>query len=886
MNENYAILLTFRTGENNDFSVHPELLKDGKPIEEWKRKSIRVLPDLQQKYDCWKEHYIQQANQPHDKRIILPPATIHASSLKNFQNAADELKASLHQWFNSPQLEALKESIVNRIRGLSDPSVPIFFKFNTFSQEQNTFLRRLPWSCWDLFDELPNADAALGFAYTDSVKPSLRNLKILAVFGSDEGGINLEADRRFVSQLKQFGARVRDLSCPKPETLYSTLRHNAYDVLFFAGHSLSTDGQRNGELLLQPQRPVSMKRFLSSLQTAARRGLKLAIFNSCDGLGLADLLTQRARIPSVVVFREPVPDEVARRFLQYFLQEFSNGTPLFRAVREARNQLQFLEDRPENPLPCASWLPVVCQNPSQSELVWDKTARKRLWKIGAAAIILALLTAVTPQLLKIILPSPDVLLSRGDTLVMTSETNNAKEKGLAAYADGNWDEAIAAFRKSLNQELRENEISEVKDSLDPETWIYLNNAIAQKNTASDPSKKMMELAIAVPANAEKADGRPGEEQFMSQELLRGAALRQAEFNCGVEELMAAVRDLDSPLNCKPESDKKWIHLTIADEMPGESTSEQVAVALSEMSEPILGVIGHFGSDSCKQAGEVYARNQIVMVSPTCTSTGLSNFNDYVFRTVPNDAVAAERLAQVVSGWNADVAIAYTHDSDYPESYKNAFESQLPSGEYIHICGDLGDNFSYPNCVKEATAKGADFILMVPTAIETINAALNMLDDLNGMIPLGSDSVFNAVTVDENYGAKAAAAGLRIYVPWHPSSNPENRTPFERNATQFFDVDEANYTWYWRAQSAYDALSAFAQGIIDIGDNPSGSRLMQRFRSYDFAADGVVGEDSVKFLDSGDRDRSGFEDKIGAIVGVAGYPNSTGGIKYDFVRVDE
>ena len=880
MNENYAILLTFGTGTDNGFAVVAKLLRDGQQIEKRRRLSISALPDLQEKYEHWKEYYIQQAT-----RLTIPPAVSNQSSFEDCQNAAGELKAYLKQWLDSPQFEALKEWIIGRVLGLPDRSVPIFFEFETLSHDQNIFLRRLPWSCWDLFEDLPNADAALGFAYRDSINPSLRNLKILAVFGSDKGGINLEADRRFVSQLKQFGARVRDLSCPEPKTLYSTLRHNAYDVLFFAGHSLSIDGQSNGELLLQPQRPVSMKRFLSSLQTAEQRGLKLAIFNSCDGLGLADLLTQRAKIPSVVVFREPVPDEVARRFLQHFLHEFSRGTPLFRAVREARNQLQFLEDRPENPLPCASWLPVVCQNPIQSELVWDKTARKRLWKIGAAAIVLALLTAVTPQLLKIILPSPDVRLSRGHTLVMTSERNTAKDTGLAAYADGNWDEAIAAFRKSLNQELRENETSEVKDSLDPETWIYLNNAIAQKNTASNPSQNMMELAIAVPAKAEEANGQPGEEQFMSKELLRGAALRQAEFNCGVEELMAAVRDLDSPLNCKPESDRQWLHLTIADDLGNEETSEQVAVALSNMPEPILGVIGHFGSDSCKQAGEVYARNQIVMVSPTCTSTGLSNFNDYVFRTVPSDAVAAERLAQVVSGWNADVAIAYAHGADYPESYKNAFESQLPSREYIHICGDLDDNFSSPNCVNDATAEGADFILMVPTAIDTINAALSMLENLNGMTPLGSDSVFNAVTV-ENYGAKAAAAGLRIYVPWHPSSNPENRTPFERNATQFFDVDKANYTWNWRAQSAYDALSAFAQGIVDIGDNPSGSRLMQIFRSYDFAADGVVGEDSVKFLDSGDRDRSGFEDKIGAIVGVAGYPNSTGGVEYDFVRVDE
>jgi hypothetical protein len=55
------------------------------------------------------------------------------------------------------------------------------------------------------------------------------------------------------------------------------------------------------------------------LKRAITQGLKLAIFNSCDGLGLADYLTD-LQIPQTIFMREPVPDRVAHEFLKNFLE--------------------------------------------------------------------------------------------------------------------------------------------------------------------------------------------------------------------------------------------------------------------------------------------------------------------------------------------------------------------------------------------------------------------------------------------------------------------------------------------------------------------------------------------------------------------------------------
>ncbi|HEY9663492.1 MAG TPA: transmembrane sensor domain-containing protein, partial [Allocoleopsis sp.] len=98
-----------------------------------------------------------------------------------------------------------------------------------------------------------------------------------------------------------------------------------------------------------------------------------AIFNSCDGLGLA-LALERLHISVVLVMREPVPNRVAQAFFNYFLETFvQNRSPLYLSVRQARRKLQGLEDE----FPGASWLPVICQNPAVEPFRWNPFQERR-----------------------------------------------------------------------------------------------------------------------------------------------------------------------------------------------------------------------------------------------------------------------------------------------------------------------------------------------------------------------------------------------------------------------------------------------------------------------------------------------------------------------------
>lgn len=896
---NIAVVVNFRYGTfESGFFVVARVLKDGKTVEQREPLQVSAVPELTQLYANWKKCYLAQGStiarysqedslpKLETREIVIPPASIHHASLDDCQDAARQLCDYLRrEWFESWQFQTLKEWIKGRSHNRPDPSLPIFFEFETGTPEQNVLLRRLPWSSWDLFSELPHAEATLGIAYAHPVSSHLKNIKVLAVFGSDEGGIDLDSDRKFVDRLKQFGAQIDDLSRPEPNEFYAKLDNNRYDLLFFAGHSYTQDHQQDGELLLKPGTFISIDELLPGLQVAVQNGLKLAIFNSCDGLGLANKLLTQTQIPAVVVFREPVPDEVARCFLQYFLQEFASGTPLFLSARKARNQLRLLEKRSPHPLPCASWLPVVCQNPSQSELIWvqEKVFPLRLLRPIAIAltslvtVVIALKhsensTPSTPLLSDT--ESESAVISRGDKLILSPESNEAKLRGIIAYEAKNWEEAIAAFRESLHQEWEENKTLPIKNSLDAETLIYLNNAIAEQKSELNFGK-LAPLAIAVPAKDTEG------EQLLSKDFLQGAGLRQAEFNCGVKAIVAAIENLNTPLNCQSEDSKNFIHLAIANDRSDENIARDIAIELSNIS--VIGVVGHFSSDACLQSSPVYEQHQIPLISPTCTSTKLSGFSDYFFRTIPNDIEAARGLWAKVGSNSVKMAIAYSRNSEYTESFKAAFAEQLPKGEYTYICDDLADNFYAPGCAQKARENQANFLLLVPTTTQTLNDALSILPHLHpGITPLGSDSVYGRAILDaEEYSQKAAETGLQIYVSWHPSADPNDRTDFEKNASQLLDVQD----WNWHHQSAYDALAALAQGVRDLEGNLSGKKLMKRLHAPDFAADGVAGEKSVKFFRSGDRDFRGFEDKMGAIVRVVKENDENGKTRYRFGRIE-
>ncbi|NJK27504.1 MAG: CHASE2 domain-containing protein [Coleofasciculaceae cyanobacterium SM2_3_26] len=182
-------------------------------------------------------------------------------------------------------------------------------------------------------------------------------------------GIQVDRDRAILEGLP--GSEVKVLAEPHREELQQFLwDERGWDILFFAGHSSSHVGGASGQIELNQTDSLTVLQLKHALRAAIARGLQLAVFNSCDGLGLARSLAD-LHVPQLVVMREPVPDRVAQEFLKQFLTVFARGKSFYLAVREAREKLQSLE----GDYPCASWLPVICQNPATIPPTWWELSR-------------------------------------------------------------------------------------------------------------------------------------------------------------------------------------------------------------------------------------------------------------------------------------------------------------------------------------------------------------------------------------------------------------------------------------------------------------------------------------------------------------------------------
>jgi CHASE2 domain-containing sensor protein len=304
----------------------------------------------------WQQHYRQSLGSP---RMILEQVTIQTGILAE-QAACRQLAQTLtHQiqaWLASPLFQPIEQ----RLRETLMPQEPVEVLLRT----PDARLHRLPWHLWPFIERYPHAELGISSSPEGWQLPprTQTQVRILAVLG-DCRGIDTAADRQLLENLP--AAQVVFLVEPSQQVLYKALWEQSWDILFFAGHS-QTEGQQ-GRIHLNPTESLTLAEIRYGLRRAIGQGLQLAIFNSCDGLGLAAALAP-LHLPQLIVMREPVPDRVAQEFLKQFLQVFAQGEPLQVALRQAREWLQGLEAE----FPCASWLPILVQNPAMVPLTWDQ----------------------------------------------------------------------------------------------------------------------------------------------------------------------------------------------------------------------------------------------------------------------------------------------------------------------------------------------------------------------------------------------------------------------------------------------------------------------------------------------------------------------------------
>ncbi|MEL6489573.1 MAG: ABC transporter substrate-binding protein [Cyanobacteria bacterium J06621_3] len=387
--------------------------------------------------------------------------------------------------------------------------------------------------------------------------------------------------------------------------------------------------------------------------------------------------------------------------------------------------------------------------------------------------------------------------SRGRSVLAEAEITGAKQDGMDALADGNYDEAVTAFEASLQEKKN-----------DPEARIYLNNATIGNDRAYT-------VAMIVPA---------GSSESAAEELMRGAAQAQTDIN---EAGGVGGRSLKI--------------LLINDD---DDSDTAVEIANELVDDPdVLGVVGHYSSGTSLAASEVYEAGGLPMISPTSTAVGLSTAGDYIFRTVPSDRLAAATLSRyTLNDLNKTQAVVfYTSESAYSQSVKSEFTTELLSnGGQVVVDFDVSQpGFNAEEALAEAAENGAD-VLMLALNTATIDIANDVIAANGQMLPmLGGDSLYNPKILDVSRGE---ALGLTVAVPWHILSHVG--TPFVTESRDLWGGDVN-----WRTATAYDAVLTLATGI-DTEQSRDG--VAEALAATGLTIDGAT--DPIKFLPTGDRNQ--------------------------------
>ncbi|MEO1299388.1 MAG: CHASE2 domain-containing protein, partial [Cyanobacteria bacterium J06636_16] len=323
--------------------------------------SLPPAPELQHSSQRWQTAY-RRLGLSYRLEAKQTGFATNVSHVEYCSDMAQELSDQLNAWLSHTDFQPLRDKLLEQLA----PQDPI----RLILQTQLATVQHLPWHSWSVCDRYPKAEIAFSAPTYEQVErqPIHReSIRILAILGHSQG-INTQTDQALLNQLPQ--AEVHFLVEPDRQRLNECLWDpQGWDILFFAGHSATqthSPTATTGCLYLNPTDTLTIPELKHALRKALERGLKIAIFNSCDGLGLAHALAE-LHIPEVLVMREPIPDSVAHEFLKSFLEAFARGESFYLAVREAREKLQGLEDR----YPCATWLPIICQNPAELPPTWS-----------------------------------------------------------------------------------------------------------------------------------------------------------------------------------------------------------------------------------------------------------------------------------------------------------------------------------------------------------------------------------------------------------------------------------------------------------------------------------------------------------------------------------
>jgi branched-chain amino acid transport system substrate-binding protein len=150
----------------------------------------------------------------------------------------------------------------------------------------------------------------------------------------------------------------------------------------------------------------------------------------------------------------------------------------------------------------------------------------------------------------------------------------------------------------------------------------------------------------------------------------------------------------------------------------EGKSDKTVSAMNELAGEVPVVIGAAISANTVAICPIAEEKKVVLISPGSTSPKLSDYRNYVFRTVPSDEYQGKALADVVlelKGGRAKVAVVYI-DNVYGNGLKEAFvktyQEQGKGGNIVAVESYEEGNTDFKQILTDLKEKKPDAVVLI------------------------------------------------------------------------------------------------------------------------------------------------------------------------------
>ncbi|MCA2626701.1 MULTISPECIES: ABC transporter substrate-binding protein [unclassified Microcystis] len=826
-------VVILKIGEGNfatGFSVTLEIRDNHRliaPFAEGKLVPNLDIADALQNYRRAYYHWVE--SQP-SLGITVPRSMITHAAVgdprDNLRQATQTLKDSLNEWLNSSYLSSIQNHILFHIGTKSE--VRFFIQTTHFD------LQQIPWECWNFLHEwCPDVEIALTIQRNPPIINLTSPIKVLVILGnidieSKHSSLYLSSLQTVLGNPDKVSMQILSTSSEVPistKNIHNELIKNQWDIVVYLGHSQTSSDGHDGVFIIDNDTALSPAHNLrNSLEIAVKKGLKLVICNSCDGLGIGRHLANIG-VPHIIVMKEPIAVRVALRFLEVFLPNFLEHKSLQESLTIARQELKLHEF--EVDAASSSLLPRLIENPEEPPLILPKNKRllrlSSRWK-QALLFILSLLVTLSVLYWGGVFSDdaskyPEISLGE-EILLKTNRQDNMIERGRQAFKNKEYKQAIQLFKQSLDR-LPNN----------PEIRIYYNNA-----RAAYQDRNPLKIATSVPL---------GNNPEIAQEILRGIALLQQELN-------------DEQAN---NPDFHFLQVLVAnDNNSPEDAKDRAEKFVKDPS--IIAVVGHNASAASEAAKDIYVPGKIVALSPTSFSPKISG-NGYIYKMVPDLETFATTLSEYIREQtdkliiqNPTNLICYDNRSGDNYNFAQKYKNILLGQQFQKVIKDADFDCNIEPEInldeQEIYQKIAQYqvnILMVAPYIDDLKRAVSIFkqrpaQQLN-LVILGSPSFQSYLTLAEG---EQGVENLVITVPWYDLKQDNYIHSFWQNKINV-----------WRTPMAYDSTKVILTALRKLYQQGQkfDRKLLNQVLRNDFSIEGMTG--TVRFDENGVRNMNNNPD---------------------------